>query len=208
MPPPSELSCTEGQFLALDAATLPPNTVIRITCAEGSARGYRGYLKRSEVLLLLAAHPQWKGCSHCARLNSVLQRPRGKLCLACAHRVLTAAHARAPRAAMQPVDDEWAESRKAGDEIRKANDHAIATSMVLTHANQVRQHQPPTIVERVTNGFLDLIFGRQPEPLFPTANAHAGTIPGPRAANPAPNPGGAAPGNLNPAQHMVMVNGR
>ena len=164
MPPPSELSCTEGQFLALDAATLPPNTVTRITCAEGSARGHRGYLKRSEVLLLLAAHTQWKGCSHCARLDSVLQRPRGKLCLACADRVLTASHARAARAAMQPVHDEWAESLKAGERIRKAHDHAIATGMVLTYANQVRQHQPPTMWDWVKCRVLGMPMPQPPAP--------------------------------------------
>ena len=87
--PPTEITCTEAQFLALDPTTLAPNTVIRISCPPRTARGYAGFLKRTEVGVLVAVLPGWKLCSACSR---VCPASATKLCPLCAHRVSVKHH--------------------------------------------------------------------------------------------------------------------
>ena len=117
----------------------------------------------------------WCLCSFCPRLIVLAHHTGGKRCLYCLARARRRRVASAaPRAAMQPVD-EWVESRKAGDEIREANDHAIATGMVLTYANQVRQHQPPTMWDWVKDRVFGIPMPQLPAPaqLPPAAVPHA-----------------------------------
>ena len=192
MPPPSELSCTEGQFLALDAATLPPNTVTRISCPPKNTRGYGGYLKKKEVQKLLGTLPAWELCTECPRVSPASTR---KLCPLCTHRVLVKHHARtaAPPPTMNP------HTAAAAARVEESLDSRAARAITEDHAHSVAARKPPGFLTWCAQALVSRFAGTpMPQPPAPAQLPSGHGIP--LAAVPS------AQGNVAPGLPLAAVN--